>query len=76
MRIPGIDRYLYNFHFLKNGKKIASIKTIAFTKFEALIDAQKLVNKKWDSYDYNHIRPANDNEENGVIITKNDLKRK
>ena len=55
---PGIDRFLYNLHFLKNGRKTASIKTIAFTKFEALIDAEKYVRKKWDSYDYKHIRPA------------------
>ena len=73
---PGIDRFLYNFHFLKNGKKIVSIKTIAFTKFEALNDAEKYVSKKWDSYNYEHVRPATNEEKNGVIVTKNNLKRK
>ncbi len=70
-KIPGADKFLYNFHYLKDGIKIKSIKVIAFTKFAAYIDTRELVKEEWNSYDYDYIRPAEDNEECGIFVKTN-----
>ena len=54
---------------------MATVKVIAFTKFEAYVDASKFF-PAHDSYDYEHVRPAKDGEKQGVILEKNLLKRK
>jgi hypothetical protein len=75
MKIPGIHRFLYKITFYREGKNIGTVKTVGLTKFEAVTDASKYVTKGWDSYDYEHLRPAEDSEKNGVVLTKNDIKR-
>ncbi len=74
-KIFGVDLALYKFYAIKNGKKVASVNVIKYTKFGAYVEAKKNF-PDHDSYDYEHIRFAKDGETVGVILTKNDKKRK
>lgn len=74
-KIFGVDLTLYRFHALRKGKKVASVSVFAHSKFDALIDAEKYF-PDYDTYDYTHVRFANDGEVAGVVLSKNDKKRK
>jgi len=75
MKIHGIDKSLYKFIALKDGKKVATIKVISYTKFQAYYDCVKYF-PEHNGYTYEHIRFAGDDEECGPVLTKNDIKRK
>ena len=74
-KILGIDKSLYKIIGIKNKKKVGTIKIIAHTKLEAYYGCKHLL-PVHNKFDYEHIRFANDDEQCGVIIEKNDIKRK
>lgn len=74
-RVYGSDRALYKVYALKNGNRVATMRTIAHTKLEAYYDCKPHF-PEHDGFDYDHVRFAEDNEPVGVILSKNDKKRK
>ena len=74
--IPGVDKFLYHIYLYKNDILKAKVKVIAYDKLQALLLVNEYCHISYNKYDYKHIRPANNDENIGVILTKNDLKIK
>jgi len=47
MKIHGIDKSLYKFSALKDNKKVATIKVVAYTKFQAYYECVKYFPEQW-----------------------------
>lgn len=76
MKIFGMDRALYKVYGLnKAGKRVGCVHVIAHTKFAAYEDAMAHL-PRHEGYDYSHIRFAREGEMCGVVLKKNDRKRK
>lgn len=73
-KIFGCNLAMYKVHALKNGNRIASMKSIAYTKLEAYYNVAEYF-PKHDRFDYEHIRFAKEGETNGPVFEKNDMKR-
>lgn len=71
------ELFLYKVHALNvKGKRIASFMAIGASKFDVVTDCMRHFPKEYRLYDYEQIRPAKVDEVAGIILTKNDTKRK
>lgn len=73
----GIEKMLYKFQaFSRSGKKLATVYAVDYSKLGALLSCEPYFPKGYKTYQYDHVRPAKDSEAVGVIMNKNNKKRK
>lgn len=71
-KIHGVDRCLYKITALKNGKRVGSIKVIAYSKVDAYYSVTEFL-PDHNTFEYKHLKFTD--EPCGIIIEKNDKKR-
>ena len=72
-KIFGVDKALYKVTALKDKKRVATMKVVAHSKLEAYYSCREYF-PYHNGFDYDHIKFTYDSV--GVILEKNDLKRK